>query len=135
MTHSDAIAYLVKSDMDEARARAMVEVLETLLTDDVGTRDEALHELRTSQERSRNEIADLKSDFEKLRADVTVLVATLRSEVTKLDSYVEVSASKLQTEMTTKIHDQIRYVISVVLAFIALACAASASITAFLARR
>jgi predicted nucleic acid-binding Zn-ribbon protein len=134
MKHSDAIRFLVQSQMDEAKARAVVEVLEDLLADELGTHEEALAELRADQEKSRIEMQNLSVSYERLRAEVATSVAVLRTETMRSTSLIEVSMSKLQTELSTKVHDQIRNVILIVVGILSLACAASAGITAYLAQ-
>ncbi len=133
MKHSDAIRSLVESQMDDTRARQFVEVLETLFTDEIGACQEALDELRTAQEQSRIEFEKLRADYEKLRADVTTSVGTLRVETTRSASSIESSVLNLYIELNTRLHDQTRYVVQLVLGLVALASAASASIAFVLA--
>lgn len=134
MKHSDAVRFLVQSQVDEAKARATVEVLETLLADEIGTYKRALTELRADRDKAHVELQSLSVSYEKLRAEVATSVAALRAETVKSTSSMEVSVSKLQTELSTKVNDQIRNVILIVVGILSLACAASAGITTHLAQ-
>lgn len=134
MKYSDAVRFLVQSQMDETKARAVLEVLETLLADEIGTYTEALTELRADRDKAHAELQSLGVSHERLRAEVATSAAALRAETVKSTSSIEVSVSKLQAELSTKVNDQIRNVIPIVVGILSLACAASAGITAHLAQ-
>jgi len=133
MNYSDAIRLLAKSRMDETNARAVVEVLENLYADEIGKCNEALIELRSIQEQSQAEYQKLSLLYEQLRSELAASTATLRSETARSTSSIEVSVAKLQTELSGRINDKIHSVVLIVVGLLSLACAASSSITAFLA--
>lgn len=120
--------------MDEAKARAVLEVLETLLADEIGTHVEALTELRADRDKAHAELQSLDVSCEKLRAEVATSVVALRAETVESPSSIEVSFSKFQTELSTKVNDRIRSVILIVVGILSSACAANTGITAYLAQ-
>lgn len=88
MKHSDAIRFLVQSQVDEAKARAVVEVLENLLADEIGTCERALTELRADRDKSRAEPQRLSVAHEQLRTETATSVAALRAETVRSNSSV-----------------------------------------------